>query len=961
MDDMYWGNRDAYSYPKKAGYNPHKIDFVPISGSEDETLIERYTNFDWYKATTLLETHPCDVGLNMNNLAVKDLKHGFVASNSQDDTTKNTTNFTSQIIIMNHPKLYSSKKEHSDGYDGNENDVKKDLESSQSCHFSGGTVVFSDMHDLEASLQSNVFSSKSFLVVKDLDLKESITIFNEQIIRPPDDIEVDDHKCAFYRIFFEFLIAFFECKIESGSSNKACGCQNVHVEKKISTIVDGDVILGYTSEAFTGMVLRFNMESANEGKLQTTQRPATHPGIFDASHVSKKAFFELPDKGISGLVTSKLECKSSLESKDLHSNVATKPVSELDDIFMGHIFMLGCTRPPEDGECWNLDGKTYSRVVRGFLDNRNATVLETLIIEARKLESPTIMVDILGCYGIINACIGTTLSDEAHVTFDEKNAQGIILGSYVHVPILKSCSNEHKIAEATQMLMQISNSELKMDMDLALIREYVSEDKSLHVLLQWHKVKRNSLVDGEKGLIFVDNMVDAFLYALVKGDRHPPLLLPYLIVFVMGEVSTSLELLQHEYHIDLVDLAAVIAIAFTQLHLSHEAADTYKDLNMMTGHKQDVGEYLTWTFMHSKLPHNPNSHNLQGLTQRHSLVHLSELVVHTLSNLETSKCVSTGDTHRAFKYKTLPYCDGIMIQLLKKLSSNQLLLYVKPQTVSCLGDQVLIMVLYYCHKTIGYWPFEDPDYPTTPWYVCTFLGFSVTLCWKVDFRDVIIGRFDNWNVLLRSNLHCCKWFSLLVVCLHGLVVLLAMTFETSGLHQFIGSDDDYALVKALLMNQLSAHVIGSTNYGSKNDAWYSELNSKTRLPIMVHYFMKQGRSCMLAAGDYYSYLATNQLPTLGEQAFLITFDVKVAGICLSFKFQEWYFTYAGSMGWKGYHVVLIMAEWKVCLLLMLIVQYGAIVVVLAMSLEFELEEKFLLDYDSIWSPRISGSVIDCFS
>ncbi|KAL6209386.1 hypothetical protein ACLB2K_020328 [Fragaria x ananassa] len=174
-----------------------------------------------------------------------------------------------------------------------------------------------------------------------------------------------------------------------------------------------------------------------------------------------------------------------------------------------------------------------------------------------------------------------------------------------------------------------------------------------------------------------------------------------------------------------------------------------------------------------------------------------------------------------------------------------------------------------------------------------------------------------------------------------------MTFKTSGLHQFIGSDDGYALVKALHMNQLSAHVIGSTNYGSKNDAWYSELNNKTRLPILVQYFMKQGRSCMLAAGDYYSYLATNQLATLGEQAFLITFDVKLAGICLSFKFQEWYFTYAGLMGWKGYHVVLIIAEWKVCLLLMLIVQYGAIVVVLAMSLEFELEEKFMLDYDSV--------------
>ncbi|KAL6191419.1 hypothetical protein ACLB2K_037810 [Fragaria x ananassa] len=321
----------------------------------------------------------------------------------------------------------------------------------------------------------------------------------------------------------------------------------VDVQKHLETeVVNGDVS-GCTSEAFTGMVLRFNMESANEGKLQTTPNPTTLPGIFDASH--------------------------------------------------------------------------------------------------------------------------------------------------------------------------ISNSELKMDMDLALISEYVSEDKSLHVLLQWHKVKRNSLVDGEKELIFVDNMVDAFLYALVKGDRHPPLLLPYLIVFFLWE--------KHQRVWSCCNMTA----------------DTYQDLNMMTGHKQDVGENLTWTFMHTS----------------------QEIV----------------------KQSVAPIC-----------------------------------------------------------------GASDSFMLRTQEQDKVAN-------------------------------------------------------------------------------------------------MKQGRSCMLAAGDYYSYLATNKLATLGEQAFLITFDVKLAGICLSFKFQEWYFTYAGLMGWKGYHGVLIMAEWKVCLLLMLIVQYGAIVVVLAMSLEFELEEKFLLDYDFV--------------
>ncbi|KAG2401768.1 Elongation factor [Vigna angularis] len=52
----------------------------------------------------LTEALPGDnVGFNVKNVAVKDLKRGFVASNSKDDPAKEAANFTSQVIIMNHP------------------------------------------------------------------------------------------------------------------------------------------------------------------------------------------------------------------------------------------------------------------------------------------------------------------------------------------------------------------------------------------------------------------------------------------------------------------------------------------------------------------------------------------------------------------------------------------------------------------------------------------------------------------------------------------------------------------------------------------------------------------------------------------------------------------------------------------------------------------------------------------
>jgi elongation factor 1-alpha len=52
----------------------------------------------------LQEALPGDnVGFNVKNVAMKDLKRGYVASNSKDDPAKEAASFTSQVIIMNHP------------------------------------------------------------------------------------------------------------------------------------------------------------------------------------------------------------------------------------------------------------------------------------------------------------------------------------------------------------------------------------------------------------------------------------------------------------------------------------------------------------------------------------------------------------------------------------------------------------------------------------------------------------------------------------------------------------------------------------------------------------------------------------------------------------------------------------------------------------------------------------------
>ncbi|KAK4375666.1 hypothetical protein RND71_006343 [Anisodus tanguticus] len=59
--------------------------------------------------------------------------------------------------------------------------------------------------------------------------------------------------------------------------------------------------------------------------------------------------------------------------------------------------------------------------------------------------------------------------------------------------------------------------------------------------------------------------------------------------------------------------------------------------------KQGAAEYLTWTFMYRRLTQNPNYYNLQGVSHRHISDHLSELVEYTISELESSKCITVVD------------------------------------------------------------------------------------------------------------------------------------------------------------------------------------------------------------------------------------------------------------------------------------------------------------------------------
>uniref|UniRef100_A0A8C2X5M2 U5 small nuclear ribonucleoprotein 200 kDa helicase n=1 Tax=Cyclopterus lumpus TaxID=8103 RepID=A0A8C2X5M2_CYCLU len=84
-------------------------------------------------------------------------------------------------------------------------------------------------------------------------------------------------------------------------------------------------------------------------------------------------------------------------------------------------------------------------------------------------------------------------------------------------------------------------------------------------------------------------------------------------------------------------------------HLDHCLHDHFNAeiVTKTVENKQDAVDYLTWTFLYRRMTQNPNYYNLQGESscrvEETNKYHLSELVEHTLHDLEQSKCISIED------------------------------------------------------------------------------------------------------------------------------------------------------------------------------------------------------------------------------------------------------------------------------------------------------------------------------
>ncbi|GLD47120.1 elongation factor 1-alpha [Lates japonicus] len=90
--------KEVSAYIKKIGYNPATVAFVPISGWHGDNMLEASDKMAWFKAL------PGDnVGFNIKNVSVKEIRRGNVAGDSKNDPPLAAENFTAQVIILNHP------------------------------------------------------------------------------------------------------------------------------------------------------------------------------------------------------------------------------------------------------------------------------------------------------------------------------------------------------------------------------------------------------------------------------------------------------------------------------------------------------------------------------------------------------------------------------------------------------------------------------------------------------------------------------------------------------------------------------------------------------------------------------------------------------------------------------------------------------------------------------------------
>ncbi|PIA63091.1 hypothetical protein AQUCO_00200842v1 [Aquilegia coerulea] len=164
-----------------------------------------------------------------------------------------------------------------------------------------------------------------------------------------------------------------------------------------------------------------------------------------------------------------------------------------------------------------LDAASYDALIEASMSNQDFQSAFTLFREMREAKIP----DLQMSYLTIMTGLTENHRPELMAAFLDEVVEDlrVEVGTHDWNSIIHAFCKKGRLEDARRTLrrMVFLRFEPNAQTYLSLINGYVTAEKYFSVLLLWTEVRKRISIDNEKGLKLDHNLVDAFLYALVKG------------------------------------------------------------------------------------------------------------------------------------------------------------------------------------------------------------------------------------------------------------------------------------------------------------------------------------------------------------------------------------------------------------------------------------------------------------
>ncbi|KAK9277389.1 hypothetical protein L1049_006932 [Liquidambar formosana] len=164
-----------------------------------------------------------------------------------------------------------------------------------------------------------------------------------------------------------------------------------------------------------------------------------------------------------------------------------------------------------------LDVGTYDALIDASMSSQDFQSAFSLFRDMREARTP----DLKGSYLTIMTGLTENRRPELMAAFLDEIVEDprVEVGTHDWNSIIHAFCKVRRLEDARRTFRRMIFLQFEPNDQtyLSLVNGYATAEKYFNVLMLWNEVKRRVSTDGEKGIKFDHNLVDAFLYALVKG------------------------------------------------------------------------------------------------------------------------------------------------------------------------------------------------------------------------------------------------------------------------------------------------------------------------------------------------------------------------------------------------------------------------------------------------------------